>query len=262
MASESNQQGAKITVHWLNKSRGQRVIWLLEELNLNYDIKTYARDKNKRAPVALKEVHPLGKSPTISIEVAGCERPLVLAESGAIVEYLCEHFGQRLVPRRYPEGKEGGVGQETEEWINYRYFMHYAEGSMFPVLFTGLLTGSIRSAPVPFFIKPITNKIAGNIEGAYTNPELKVQYTFMEDFLTKSQEKGEFFLGSDLSAVDFMMFFVLEGGVQHGSLTEESYPKLYNYVRRMQDRKAYQRAGDRVTKASGEKFVPFSEARM
>jgi glutathione S-transferase len=84
----------------------------------------------------------------------------------------------------------------------------------------------------------------------------------MEDFLVKSQAKGEFFLGSDLTAADFMMFFALEAGIQHGSLNEESYPTLYNYVRRMQERAAYQQAGEKVTKASGEKFVPFSESRM
>lgn len=262
MASDSDMHGAKITVHWLNKSRGQRIIWLLEELKLDYEIKTYVRDKAKRAPEELKDIHPLGKSPTVSIEVPGREKSIVLAESGTIVEYLCENFGQRLIPKKYPEGKDGSVGEETEDWMNYRYFMHYVEGSFFPVLFTGLISGSIRSAPVPFFIKPVTGKIAGNIESGFTNPELKVQYTFMEDFITKSQDKGEFFLGSDLTAVDFMVFFALEGGIQHGSLNEGSYPKLYNYVRRMQKREAYERAGEKVTKASGEKFVPFSEARM
>lgn len=95
-----------------------------------------------------------------------------------------------------------------------------------------------------------------------TNPELKVQYTFLENHLAEMQAKGEFFLGSDLSAADFMIVFLLEGGMQHGSLNEASYPKLYTYVRRMQEREAYKRAGERVTKASGEKFVPFSEARM
>ena len=84
----------------------------------------------------------------------------------------------------------------------------------------------------------------------------------MEDFLTKSQDKGEFFLGSSLTAVDFMIFFALEGALQHGSLNETNYPKLYHYVRRMQEREAYKRAGEKVTEASGEKFVPFSEARM
>jgi glutathione S-transferase len=95
-----------------------------------------------------------------------------------------------------------------------------------------------------------------------TNDELKVQYSFMEEFLAKSQEKGEFFLGSNLTPVDFMMFFVLEAGVQHGSLNEQSWPRLFKYVRRMQARDAYQRGGERVAKASGEEFVPFSEAKM
>jgi glutathione S-transferase len=78
------------------------------------------RDKHRRAPAELKDVHPLGKSPTVSIEVLGLTKPIVLAESGPIVEYLCEHFGQRMIPKRYPEGKDGGVGAETEDWMNYR----------------------------------------------------------------------------------------------------------------------------------------------
>jgi glutathione S-transferase len=104
----------------LNKSRGQRIIWLLEELKLDYDIKTYARNQEKRAPKELRDVHPLGKSPTVTIQVPARDKPLVLAESGPIVEYLCEHFGQHLVPKRYPEGKDGGLGEETDEWIDYR----------------------------------------------------------------------------------------------------------------------------------------------
>jgi len=107
-------------INRLNKSRGQRITWLLEELKLDYEIKPYFRDKAKRAPKELKDVHPLGKSPTVTIEVPGREKPLVLAESGAVVEYLCEHFGTQLIPRRYPEGKDGRVGEERQEWIDYR----------------------------------------------------------------------------------------------------------------------------------------------
>jgi glutathione S-transferase len=113
----------------LNESRAQRIVWLLEECNgITYDIKMYKRGKDRLAPDSLKEVHPLGKSPTISISASWIPNPLVLAESGAIVEYLCDHFAPHLVPKRYADGKDGQVGGETEQWLRYRFYMHYTEG--------------------------------------------------------------------------------------------------------------------------------------
>lgn len=131
-----------------------------------------------------------------------------------------------------------------------------------PVLFTGLITGSIRNAPVPFFLKPITGKVADNVDNNYTNAEMKTQFTFLEDFLEKSPSKGEFFCGTSLTGADIMMAWNLEGAIQGSTLNENNYPKLYKYVRSMQGREAYKRAGDRVSEASGEKFVPFSEAKF
>lgn len=95
-------------------------MWLLEELNLDYDIKVYFRQKDKHSPPELKQVHPLGKSPLISIEAPSLEEPLVLAESAAIVEYVSDHFGQQLIPKRYPDGKDGLIGAETKEWLRFR----------------------------------------------------------------------------------------------------------------------------------------------
>ena len=106
--------------HRLNKSRGQRIIWLLEELNLTYDVAVYKRDANKRAGPELKAIHPLGKSPTVSIRPEGADKDIVITESETIVEYICEHFGKQLIPKRYPEGKEGVLGAETEEWMRYK----------------------------------------------------------------------------------------------------------------------------------------------
>jgi hypothetical protein len=104
----------------LNKSRGQRIVWLLEELGLEYDIAVYKRDENKRAGPELKAVHPLGKSPCVTIRPANSEKDIVIAESETIMEYLCDHFGKHLVPKRYPEGQEGVLGAETEEWMRYK----------------------------------------------------------------------------------------------------------------------------------------------
>lgn len=125
----------------LEKSRAQRILWLLEELKVDYELKTYKR-QNMFAPSELKEVHPLGKSPLISVETEATSKPLVLAESGLITEYLAENFGPWLVPKKYQEGKDGQAGGETEGWLRYRYYMHYAEGSLMPMLLIALLMNS------------------------------------------------------------------------------------------------------------------------
>ena len=134
-----------IIVHHLNNSRSQRVLWLLEELGLEYDIKRYQRDaKTMLAPPDLRKVHPLGKSPVLS------DDDLVMAESGAIVEYLVERYGKgRLIP---PEGPLR---------LRYRYWMHYAEGSMMPPLLMKLLFDRMEKAPMPFFARPIVRAVAG-----------------------------------------------------------------------------------------------------
>jgi glutathione S-transferase len=117
---------------------------VLEELQLTYELKAFKRI-NKLAPVELRQVHPLGKFPIITIEAPGSPKPLVLAESGSIVEYLCDHFGKvhpTLVPERYQPGREGQVDGEREGWVSYRYFMHYAEDSLIPFLVMMLINDS------------------------------------------------------------------------------------------------------------------------
>jgi hypothetical protein len=133
---------AKITLHWLEVSRSHRILWLLEELEIPYELKTYKRGKDKLADPKLKEVHPLGKSPVITVEVPGAEKPLVIAESAAIVEYLCDYYGKWLVPKRYREGKEDQIGGESESWLRHRFFMHYAEGSIMPLMLIALIVSS------------------------------------------------------------------------------------------------------------------------
>ena len=125
----------------LEKSRAQRILWLLEESKLQYELKTYKR-QNLLAPAELKDIHPLGKAPIVSIETEGMPKPLILAESGPIVEYLTDHFNPGLIPTRYPVGKEGQIGMETEEWLRYRYLMHYTEGSLMTLMLVKLLMGS------------------------------------------------------------------------------------------------------------------------
>ena len=130
----------------LEKSRSQRILWLLEELKLEYDLKTFKRTKEMLAPQELKDIHPLGKSPVITVEAPAASKPLVIAESAFIIEYLTEHFGPWLVPKRYKQGREGEVGGESEEWLRYRFFMHYAEGSLMTYLLVALLVSSVYSS--------------------------------------------------------------------------------------------------------------------
>jgi glutathione S-transferase len=126
-------------------SRSHRILWLFEELRVPYELKTYKRTKAGLAPPELKDVHPLGKSPVVTIHVAGSEEPVVLAESAAIVEYFAEHYGKgtSLVPIRYQESKDGQIGGETESWLRYRMLMHYAEGSLMPFMLLSLIVGSM-----------------------------------------------------------------------------------------------------------------------
>jgi len=113
-------------------SRSHRILWLLEELKIPYELKTWKRGSDRLADPKLKEVHPLGKSPIVTVEREGKD-PLVLIESAAITEYLCDYYGKWLIPARYPPGQDGNIGTETEAWTRYRTYMHYAEGSLMPL---------------------------------------------------------------------------------------------------------------------------------
>ena len=123
-----------LIVHHLNNSRSQRILWLLEELSIPYELEIFHRQANKLAPPELKKVHGLGKSPVLTVTAAGASEPVVIAESAFIIEYLLDHFAHdsTLLPKRYREGQEGKVGGETEEWMRFRFLLHYSEGSFMP----------------------------------------------------------------------------------------------------------------------------------
>jgi glutathione S-transferase len=129
----------QITLHWLDRSRAQRIIWLLEELRLQYRLVTYQRKTDQQAPASLKAVHPLGKSPVLELKHPRAEKPLVLAESANIVEYLAEHFGTHLIPKKWKEDSKREVGDETDEWLRYKFYMNYSEGSLMTLIGTGAL---------------------------------------------------------------------------------------------------------------------------
>ncbi|MBC7413543.1 MAG: glutathione S-transferase [Herminiimonas sp.] len=214
-----------IIVHHLNNSRSQRVLWLLEELGLEYEVKRYERDaQTMLAPPELLAVHPLGKSPVIT------DGALTIAESGAIVEYLVDTYGQgRLRP-------ESG----TPERLRYTYWLHYAEGSAMPPLLMKLVFDRIESTKVPFFVKPIMRAIAQKAKSSFILPQINRHLDFMESELGKS----EWFAGAVFSAADIQISFPLEAAAARGGLNQ-SRPRLMTFLKRIHDRPAYKRALER-----------------
>lgn len=214
-----------ITVHHLNNSRSQRILWLLEELALPYEVKRYERDaQTMLAPPALRQVHALGKSPVIT------EGDTTVAESGAIIEYLVDrHGGGRLIP---PAG--------SPERLRYTYWLHFAEGSAMPPLLMKLIFGRIQTAPMPFFVKPIARGIASKVLGGFVEPNLKSQLDFMEAELGRSA----WFAGDEFSAADIQMSFPLEAAAQRAGL-DTRRPRLWDWLQRIHARPAYRRALER-----------------
>ena len=213
-----------ITVHHLENSRSQRILWLLEELGVEYQIKHYKRDKKTNlAPQALRDVHPLGKSPVITDDASGTDQ--VIAESGNIVEYLVEAYGHQLLPER-----------NSDDWLRYRYWMHFAEGSVAATMVTSLIFNAITKKPVPLLLRPITKAIAAQVGKSYLNPTLDAQLALMDQQLSEST----CFAGQTMSGADIMMAFPCEAAVAKG--VSERYPHIARFVSTIEARPAYQAA--------------------
>lgn len=214
-----------LVVHHLETSRSQRVLWLLEELGLPYEIRHYQRDaQTMLAPPALREVHPLGKSPVLTDGAA------TLAESGAIIEYLVEHYGNgRLLP-----------APGTPERLRYRYWLHFAEGSAMPPLLLKLVFDRVATGPMPFFARPIARKISRQVLDRLVLPNLKRQLDFMEAELARS----DWFAGGEFSAADIQMSFPVEAAAQRAGL-DATRPNLWRYLERIHARPAFRRALER-----------------
>jgi glutathione S-transferase len=214
-----------IVVHHLNNSRSQRVLWLLEELGVAYEIKRYQRDaKTMLAPPELLQVHPLGKSPVIT------DDGRTVAESGAIMEYVVDrHGGGRLAP---PPG--------TDARLRYTYWLHYAEGSAMCPLLMKLIFDRIESGPMPFFVKPFAKAIARQVKRAFISPQLKLHLDYLEAELARS----EWFVGDEFSAADIQLSFPLEAAVLRAGL-DASRPRLHAFLQKIHARPAYRRALER-----------------
>jgi glutathione S-transferase len=214
-----------IIVHHLENSRSQRIIWLLEELGIDYDIRRYGRDKQTGlAPPELLEVHPLGKAPVIT------DGDRTIAESGAIIEYLMyEYDDGRLRPQ------EG-----TDERLAYNYWLHYAEGTFAPLMILSLVLSRIEGAPMPFFLRPVAKGIAQKVRDAYLDANVRRNLEFMESTLSASR----WFCGNVFTAADVQMSFALEAAEVRTNLADE-YPHLAAFLETIRARPAYQRALDK-----------------
>jgi glutathione S-transferase len=209
-----------LTVHHLNNSRSQRVLWLLEELGVPYEIVRYQRMSNMLAPPELRAVHPLGKSPVIT------DNGNTIAESGAIIEYIVETYGEgRLIPPA-----------KTLERLRYTYWLHYAEGSAMPPLLLKLLFTMMPSR-APALLRPLVKMIATPVLTTFVNPQVKQHMDFWESELSRS----EYFAGPDFTAADIQMSFPLEAAAARAGL-DQTYPKALDWLAKIHARPAYKRA--------------------
>lgn len=213
-----------LKIHHLNDSRSQRILWLLEELELNYEIIKYQRDKvTMLAPKELENIHPLGKSPVLE------DGDLVVAESGAIVEYLLKKYGKGSLT--YPE--------DLEQSVDHSYWLHFAEGTLMPPFLLKLVFDKINSS-VPFFMKPLTKAISSQVMKSFVGPNIKRNLSFINNRL----EDRVFLLGDDVTGADIMMSFPLEAGLSRIE-DQDSYIHIRKYIDTIHARSAYKRALDR-----------------
>ncbi len=209
-----------ITVHHLENSRSQRVLWLLEELGAAYDIKRYERDKvTSLAPPELKKIHPLGKSPVVEHDGQ------IIAETGAIMEYLVDQHGGALAPP-----------PDAQNYQQYKYWMHAAEGSYASVMVMSLLLNRMEAAPMPFFAKPIARKLTKGVRDGYLDHTMKALFDYADATLGKT----EWLAGDDFSAADIIMSFPFEGLASRGNIA--LYKNISAFLNRIHVRPAYQTA--------------------
>ncbi len=211
-----------LIVHHLNNSRSQRIIWLLEELGVPYDIVKYQRDaKTNLAPPELEKIHPLGKSPVITDDGE------TIAESAVILEYIVEKYGNgRLMP-----------AAGTPEYRRCRYFMHYAEGSLMTFLLLKLITSKIRKAPV--LVRPIAKAIAGKVDAGYVVPNVTRHLAFLDSELGKSP----YFAGNELTVADIQMSYPMEA---IAARLPDAPATVKAWVARVHERPAFKRALEKV----------------
>ena len=215
-----------IIVHHLNNSRSQRVLWMLEELGVDYEVKRYERNAhNMLAPPELKAIHPLGKSPVIE----NTEDGVLVAETGAIVEYLMSLYPAS--PLKPAAGTEAG-----RRWT---YWLHYAEGSAMTPLLLKLVFGQLPNR-APGLIKPIVKGVSAKAQSTFIDPQIAAHTAYWEAELTRSP----WFAGDALTAADIMMSFPIEACAARAPFGPDK-PHLAAFLKAIHARPAYQRALER-----------------
>ncbi len=217
----------ELTVHHLNNSRSQRVLWLIEELDVPYTVVHYQRDpKTMLAPRTLRTLHPLGKSPVVTIGGK------TIAETGLIIEYLCGRYDDG---RLSPPAEPGSLTEERERWL---YWMHYAEGSLMPMLLLKLVFSRMPRQS-PRLLRFLVNMISKQGQQDFIDPQLEQHLDYLETCL----DQGAWFGGSGFSAADIMMSFPLEAADRFGLISKRT--KLSAFLARAHQRPAYRRALER-----------------
>ena len=211
-----------LTVHHLNNSRSQRVLFLLEELGVPYAIKRYQRDaKTMLAPASLKAVHPLGKSPLVT------DGELTIAETGAIMEYLAATYDDgKLMP-----------APGTEERRRVTYYLHYAEGSLMPLMLLSLIFGRL-SQQGPFFMRPLLKRVASGVRAQFIGPQLALHLNFLDRELADRP----WFAGENFTVADAQMSFPIEIAGLRMHMLGAARPNLQRWLDRVRARPAYARA--------------------
>jgi glutathione S-transferase len=212
-----------ITVHHLENSRSHRVLWLLEELDLRYDLVRHARHpETLLAPAALRAIHPLGKAPVL------VEDGVVMAESGAIIDYLLQRhdLARRFSP---PPG--------SSDWLAYRYWLHYAEGSLMPPLVMTLVLSRMARAPMPFFARPVARALVGGTMKRFVGPQLKRHLDFLDGDLAPRRGSA----GDEFTAADVQMGYPLEAAMSRARDGQER-PHVQAFLQRIRARPAYRQA--------------------
>ena len=213
-----------IIVHHLNNSRSQRVLWMLEELGLPYEVKRYERDKKSQlAPPELKAIHPLGKSPVLD------DGAVRVAETGAVVEYLLETYGQGRL----------SAAKGTAEARRLTYWLHYAEGSAMTPLLLKLVFSALPQRS-PFLVRGVVKAVAGKVQDGFIDPQIASHIAYWEAELSKS----EWFAGDAFSAADIMMSFPLEAAASRAPYDSDK-AHIKAFVQKIHARPAYQRALER-----------------
>ncbi|KAI0342309.1 thioredoxin-like protein [Trametopsis cervina] len=226
----ANSESPKLVLHYLNDSRSQRVLWLLEELEVPYEIQKWHRGPDLLAPKELAEIHPLGTAPIITVG-----DDITIAESGAIIDYIVKNYGN------------GKVNVPASGALDDVFYTHYSEGTLMPLLVNHLVF-SLIPARSPCIIRPLLRVVFNSLTGVLVTPRLKVQARMIEDHLSKS---GDWIAGGDgPTSADYMMSFPLETMVTRAA--DFLGPKSLEYIQRIHNRPAFQRA---LTKGGEYKYA-------